>query len=109
MERVDMGHEELMQLDPLIHAPIRLAILSILCTVENANFTFLKDSINVTDGNLSAHLTKLEEAGYIGIQKTFRDKKPLTLCSVTNIGRKAFQNYLEHIQRFVESQKHDVK
>ncbi len=103
-----MSHEEILQLDPLIHAPIRLAILSVLSAVESANFTFLKDSINVTDGNLSAHLTKLEEADYIYIQKTFRHKKPLTQCSITNKGREAFQRYLEQIKRFVESQQHGI-
>ncbi len=100
-----MDQNQILQLDPIIHAPTRLAILSILITIENANFTFLKDSIGVTDGNLSTHLTKLESAGIITIEKTFKGKKPQTICAITDKGRDAFKNYLDQLEQIVQSQK----
>lgn len=100
-----MDHEQILQLDPLIHAPTRLAIVSILITVENANFTFLKESTGTTDGNLSTHLTKLETNGLITIQKTFKGKKPQTICAITEKGRKAFQSYLEQLEQIVRMRK----
>lgn len=100
-----MDQNKIFQLDPIIHAPTRLAILSILITVENANFTFLKESIGVTDGNLSTHLTKLESSGIITIEKTFKGKKPQTICAITNKGREAFKNYLDQLEQIVQSQK----
>ena len=100
-----MDQEKILQLDPIIHAPTRLAILSILIAVENANFTFLKEATQTTDGNLSTHLTKLEESGYIKIEKMFKGKKPQTLCEITNKGRKAFKTYLEQLEQIVQMQK----
>lgn len=100
-----MDQNQILRLDPIIHAPTRLAILSILITVKNANFTFLKDSIGVTDGNLSTHLTKLESAGIITIEKTFKGKKPQTNCAITDKGREAFKNYLDQLEQIVQSQK----
>jgi len=102
-----MDHHEILQLDPIIHAPIRLAILSILITVDHANFTYLKETIGVTDGNLSTHLTKLEASGLITIEKTFKDKKPQTLCAITGKGRDAFKNYLDQLERIVTSKKNE--
>ena len=103
-----MKHEKILSLDPIIHAPTRLAILSILITVENANFTFLKESTGTTDGNLSTHLTKLEESGYISIEKKFIGKKPQTTCSITLKGRKAFEIYLEQLEQIVNRQKDNL-
>ena len=100
-----MKHEKILQLDPIIHAPTRLAILSILITVENANFTFLKDSIGTTDGNLSTHLTKLENSGLVKIKKTFKGKKPQTICAITKKGEKGFKNYLDQLEQIVQAQK----
>jgi DNA-binding transcriptional ArsR family regulator len=100
-----MKHEQILNLDPLIHAPIRLAILSILITAENANFTFLKEAIGTTDGNLSTHLTKLEESDYITIKKMFKGKKPQTLCAITDKGKDAFQSYLAQLEQIVQMQK----
>jgi len=100
-----MNYEKILQLDPVIHAPIRLAILSILITVKHANFTFLKESTETTDGNLSTHLTKLEESKYITIKKTFKEKKPQTICAITEKGRKAFMKYLEQLEQIVQIQK----
>ncbi len=100
-----MKHEKILNLDPIIHAPTRLAILSILMTVENANFTFLKESTATTDGNLSTHLTKLEESGYITIEKNFVGKKPQTICAITKKGRAAFEKYLDQLEQIVQMQK----
>ena len=100
-----MKHEKILNLDPIIHAPTRLAILSILITVENANFTFLKESTGTTDGNLSTHLTKLEESGYVSIEKKFVGKKPQTNCAITKKGRKAFEKYLEQLELIVQMQR----
>ena len=100
-----MKHEKILQLDPLIHAPTRLAIMSILISVEKANFTFLKESIGTTDGNLSTHLTKLEAKRLIKIQKTFKGKKPQTICAITKEGRKAYLNYIDQLEQIVQSQR----
>jgi len=100
-----MKHEKILQLDPIIHAPTRLAILSILITVENANFKFLKESIGTTDGNLSTHLTKLDNNGLIKIKKFFKGKKPQTICAITEKGKKEFKNYLNQLEQIVNMQK----
>ena len=96
-----MSREHIFNLDPLIHVPTRLAILSVLITVEEANFTFLKEAIGTTDGNLSVHLTKLEAHDLITIQKSFLGKKPLTTCAITQKGRKAFTEYLEQMEQIL--------
>jgi DNA-binding PadR family transcriptional regulator len=100
-----MKHDQILNLDPLVHAPIRLAILSLLISVESSNFLFLKESIGTTDGNLSTHLTKLEEACYISIKKTFKGKKPQTICAITRKGREALQTYLEQLEHIIRRQK----
>jgi DNA-binding transcriptional ArsR family regulator len=100
-----MNREHILELDPLVHAPVRLAALSVLADVEDADFVFLRDSIGTTDGNLSAHLTKLEEAGYVKIKKAFVGKKPHTTCAITRRGRRAFVTYLKQLERIVGSQK----
>lgn len=100
-----MNHEQILQLDPVIHAPTRLAVLSILITVENANFTYLKEATATTDGNLSTHLTKLEESGYITIEKSFKGKKPQTTCAITDAGKKAFAHYLDQMEQIVRIQR----
>ena len=103
-----MNHDKIMQLDPIIHAPTRLAIMSVLISVENANFKFLKDSIGTTDGNLSTHLTKLENTDYITIEKTYLGKKPLTICTITDQGRTAFNRYLDQLEQIVTMQKSKI-
>lgn len=90
-------------LDRLVHEPARLMILTILSTVKEADFLFLKNETHLSKGNLSAHLTKLEDAGYITIKKTYRGKIPLTLCSNTEIGKKAFQDYCQLMKNFTEA------
>lgn len=89
------------ELDRLIHEPARLLIVTILSTVESADFLFLQRETGLTKGNLSAHLSKLEEADYVKIQKTFKGKLPLTICKLTATGSKAVTNYRQQLQNFM--------
>jgi DNA-binding PadR family transcriptional regulator len=100
-----MNPEQISKLDPVVHAPIRLAILSILVTVEDANFSYLKDTIGTSDGNLSTHLTKLETSGYVHIEKKFVGKKPQTICAITETGRTALKKHLEQLEKIIEMQR----
>ncbi len=88
--------------DPIIHAPARLTIMATLAAVREADFRYLLHVTQLTKGNLSAHLRKLEEAGYVEIEKTFRGKYPLTICRLTDKGRKAFETYRRHMLAFLE-------
>jgi len=81
-----------------VHGQIRLAALSLLAAVDEAEFTYLRDKIKATDGNLSVHLTKLEEAGYIEVEKKFIDRKPKTLYRMTSKGRAAFVGYVRNLR-----------
>jgi DNA-binding transcriptional ArsR family regulator len=98
-----MGDElrSLTELDRLIHEPARLLIVTILSTVESADFLFLQRETDLTKGNLSAHLSKLEEAGYVNIEKTFKGKLPLTVCKLSEAGQKAFNGYRLQMQNFI--------
>jgi DNA-binding MarR family transcriptional regulator len=89
--------------DRLIHEPSRSNILAVLAFVESADFLYLQHETGLTKGNLSVHLSKLEEAGYISIEKTYRGKIPLTLCHVTLAGRKAFEAYRQQLKHFIEN------
>jgi len=88
--------------DRLIHEPARLMIVTILSAVDGADFLYLQRETELTKGNLSSHLAKLEEAGYIQIEKTYREKIPLTLCSLTGKGRKAYEEYLGQLRNFIQ-------
>ena len=90
-----MGLADLGRIDDVIHGRLRLGVMVYLADVETAEFTELKTVLEATQGNLSVHLKKLEEAGYVAIDKSFRDNKPLTRVSITREGRKAFAAYLE--------------
>jgi len=90
------------ELDRLIHEPARLLIVTILSTVESADFLFLQRETELTKGNLSAHLRKLEDAGYVKIQKTFKGKLPLTVCKLTAAGAKAVTEYRQQLQSFMD-------
>lgn len=89
--------------DRVIHEPARLIIVAILYSVESADFLYLLRETGLTKGNLSAHLSRLEEAGYVKIEKTFKGKVPLTLCSLTEAGREAFKRYRERMKRAIDS------
>ena len=95
----------LIELDRLIHEPARLLIVTILATVESADFLFLQCETDLTKGNLSAHLSKLENAGYVNIKKTFKGKLPLTVCKLTETGQEAFDGYRQQMQNFIEKTK----
>ena len=86
-------------LDPIIHSQTRLAILSALSSIEQIDFTQLRDKLGTTDGNLSIHLMKLEEAGHVEILK--QEKKPKTLCQITEKGREAFVMYLQNLKELL--------
>jgi len=100
-----MPPEKFAQLDPVIHSRIRLAVLSILISVREASFNYLKETIGTTDGNLSVSLSKLEEAGYISIKKSFKGKKPLTTCSIREKGRTAFSKYMKALETYISYKK----
>ena len=85
--------KEIANLDRLIHEPARLAIMAVLSACESADFIYLLNSTGLSKGNLSAQLSKLEEAGYVAIVKGFKDNYPNTNCSLTTAGRRAFNNY----------------
>jgi len=89
-------------LDPLLHSQLRLAVMSLLISVENAEFTFLKEKTNSTAGNLSVQIDKLSEAGYIAVEKTFKGKKPLTTCTITKKGIKAFEEYVKTLKLYIK-------
>jgi DNA-binding MarR family transcriptional regulator len=93
---------EFKPLDPLLHSQLRLAVMSLLISVEEAEFTFLKEKTESTAGNLSVQLDKLEKAGYIGIEKSFRGKRPLTTCRILPAGLRAFEDYVETLKKYIE-------
>ncbi|EAZ81849.2 winged helix-turn-helix domain-containing protein [Algoriphagus machipongonensis] len=88
-------------LDPLLHSQLRLAVMSLLLSVEEAEFTFLKEKTESTAGNLSVQLDKLEKAGYIQIEKSFKGKRPLTTCKILPAGIKAFEAYVENLKNYI--------
>jgi DNA-binding MarR family transcriptional regulator len=90
------------ELDRLIHEPARLLIVTILASVASADFLFLQRETGLTKGNLSAHLSRLEEAGYVKIEKTFKGKLPLTVCKLTASGKKALTQYRQQLQDFMQ-------
>jgi DNA-binding MarR family transcriptional regulator len=92
---------ELPELDPVIHGKLRLAVLSLLVSVEEADFTWLRDKTASTDGNLGAQMMKLEEAGYVRMQKRFAGRKPQTLYRMTPAGRKALAKYVASLKQLL--------
>ncbi len=90
------------QLDDRIHSRIRLAIMSILIGVEQTEFNFLKQQVKTTDGNLSIHLRKLEEAKYITVKKEFVKRKPQSQYRITRKGREAFADYIAQLEKFIK-------
>jgi DNA-binding MarR family transcriptional regulator len=100
-ENLELKH--LTKVDPLIHVPARLAILTYLFVVDSIDFVLLKRVTDFSWGNLSAHLSKLEEAGYVTMEKTFQEKKPHTLIYLSDQGRKAFREYKEDLQQVLNS------
>ncbi len=89
------------ELDPLLHSQLRLAVMSILMNVEEADFVYLREKTESTAGNLSVQLDKLSSAGYIIVEKGFAGKKTRTVCRVTPSGRAAFENYVEALRSYL--------
>lgn len=96
----DFDHTEI---DRLIHSRIRLSVMAILASVDHARFTFLRDKVNTSDGNLSTHLSRLEDAGYVEAEKTFVERKPLTRYRLTGEGRRAFRAYVDRMETLLGS------
>lgn len=92
---------EILNLDKTIHEPARIAILTLLSVVDKTDFLFLKNSTSLTQGNLSSHLAKLENAGYVEIEKTFKGKRPLTLIKISKKGKQAFNKYLRILKNYI--------
>lgn len=92
----------LKELNPIIHSQLRLAIMTLLLSVEEADFTYLKEQTNATAGNISVQLDKLSSAGYIEIRKEFVGKKTRTSCKLTEVGRKALDEYVETLKNIFE-------
>jgi len=89
-------------LDPILHSQLRLAVMSLLISVKEAEFTFLKEKTNSTAGNLSVQIQKLKDAGYIDVVKQFKDNYPQTICKVTDAGIEAFELYVKTLQQYIQ-------
>ena len=89
-------------LDPLLHSELRLAVMSLLVSSEEAEFPYIKEQTGATAGNLSVQIDKLSTAGYIKVEKTFKGKKPCTLCRITPIGIKAFEDYVTSLKSYLK-------
>jgi DNA-binding MarR family transcriptional regulator len=92
---------EIISIDKTIHEPVRIAILTILTVVEKADFLYIKNYLGITQGNLSSHINKLENAGFIEIEKKFKGKRPSTILSITVRGAENFKNYLNTIKKYI--------
>jgi DNA-binding transcriptional ArsR family regulator len=89
-------------LDPILHSQLRLAVMSLLISVKEAEFTFLKEKTAATAGNLSVQIQKLKDAGYIDVAKQFKDNYPQTICKITPQGIKAFEAYVKSLQDYIK-------
>jgi DNA-binding PadR family transcriptional regulator len=101
LPRPELRGPDLPELNPVVHGKLRLALLSLLVTVEEAEFTWLRARTGSTDGNLGAQLVKLEEAGYVGVEKKFVQRKPQTIYRITEEGRKALGEYVQALKRLL--------
>lgn len=100
-----MNPEPFLQLDRVIHERGRLAIMSMLAASPDLSFTELRDTLEMTDGNLTTHMRTLQEAGYVAIAKSYRNRRPLTTVALTTAGRKAFANYVGLLEQIVKQAK----
>jgi DNA-binding MarR family transcriptional regulator len=101
-EPAEKALQPIANLDRLIHEPARLMILAVLYVVESADFTFLMRQTGLTWGNLSSHMSKLEEAGYIEVEKKFKGKRPNTMLRLTEAGRSAFRDYRHSLKQMLD-------
>lgn len=88
-------------LDPLLHSQLRLAIITLLVSMKEAEFTYLREATGATAGNISVQITKLEEAGYVQVSKSFRNNRPLTKLKITAKGLKAYEGYIENLKSYI--------
>ena len=100
-----MNPEPFLQLDRVIHEKGRLAIMSLLAATPELAFTELRDTLSMTDGNVTTHIRTLQEAGYIAVSKSYQNNRPLTTCSLTAAGRKAFADYISLLEQIVQQTK----
>ena len=100
-----MNPEPFLQLDRVIHEKGRLAIVSMLAASPELSFTELRDSLSMTDGNLTTHLRTLQEAGYLSVTKSFQNNRPLTTCALTAAGKKAFDRYINLLEQIIRQNK----
>lgn len=89
-------------LDPLLHAELRLAVMSLLISTDEAEFPYIKEQTGATAGNLSVQIDKLSAAGYIEVEKTFKGKRPCTLCRISERGRQAFEEYVDALKDYLD-------
>ena len=97
-----MNPEPFLQLDRVIHEKGRLAIMSMLAASAELSFTELRDALAMTDGNLTSHMRTLQEAGYVSVAKSYENNRPLTTCSLTPAGKKAFANYVDLLEQVLQ-------
>ena len=100
-----MNPQAFLQLDRVIHEKGRLAIMSMLAASPELSFTEMRDSLKMTDGNLTTHIRTLQEAGYVSITKSFQNNRPLTTCSLTAAGKKAFTSYINLLEEIIQQTK----
>jgi len=89
------------ELDPILHSQLRLAVISLLISLKEAEFTYLREKTNSTAGNLSVQINKLKDAGYIDVLKQFKDNYPQTICKITPAGISAFEEYVKNLQTYL--------
>lgn len=100
-----MNPEPFLQLDRVIHEKGRLALMSMLAATPELAFTELRDTLAMTDGNLTSHMRTLQEAGYVSVSKSYENNRPLTTCSLTAAGKKAFASYVDLLEQIVQQNK----
>lgn len=93
------------ELDPILHSQLRLAIISLLVSVKEAEFTYLKEETGASAGNISVQIQKLKEADYIDVEKKFKDNYPLTICKITPKGISAFEDYVKILKQYINTKK----
>lgn len=100
-----MNPEPFLQLDRVIHEKGRLAIMSMLAATPELSFTELRDTLDMSDGNLNTHIRTLQESGYIAVSKSYEKNRPLTTCSLTAAGKKAFASYIDLLEQILQQNK----
>lgn len=103
-----MNPEPFLNLDRVIHEKGRMAIMSLLAATPEMSFTELRDTLNMTDGNITTHIKTLQQAGYVGVTKSVQNNRPLTTCSLTAAGRNAFKDYVNLLEQIVQQTKPEI-